>query len=348
MKINKEKLKEALEIVKPGLENKGSGAQFSLQRGWVDQMTSFAFIHGRVVTFNDEISISHPVKDLQLTGAIHAEELYKLLAKSNADELQMAMQDDKVVLKAGRSKAQFSLQQEITLPLDELGDVEEWHALPSNFADALMFCAASCATDMSSPAFTCVSVQGKQMYGTDSYRIATYMMEDEALDCLIPHTAAADICKINPIEIASTEGWLHFRNEEGTVLSCRQFNAEFPNMERFFAQEKSKTPVHFPDNIINLLGRACIFAERDHKTDERVVVTFAKGKITLHSSNEHGSIVEKDRCDYKGAETLEFMITPYLLRDILRETKTFHKTTDTDALLFTGENWKYLSVLRQG
>ena len=69
MKLNKTDLQKALEIVKPGLANKEM----------IEHSTSFAFIGGRVVTYNDEISLSHPVEGLEIEGAIHAEELYKLL-----------------------------------------------------------------------------------------------------------------------------------------------------------------------------------------------------------------------------------------------------------------------------
>ena len=54
IKVNRVELKEALERVRPGLASKDI----------IDQATSFAFLKDRVVTYNDEISISHPVKGL--------------------------------------------------------------------------------------------------------------------------------------------------------------------------------------------------------------------------------------------------------------------------------------------
>ena len=56
MKTNKTKLQTALEIVKPGLANKEI----------IEQSTSFAFLKGKVVTYNDEVSISHPLKGIEL------------------------------------------------------------------------------------------------------------------------------------------------------------------------------------------------------------------------------------------------------------------------------------------
>ena len=67
MKVNKEKLRQALEIVRPGLANKEV----------IEQATSFAFMDGRVVTYNDEISISHPVEGIEIEGAVKADQLYQ-------------------------------------------------------------------------------------------------------------------------------------------------------------------------------------------------------------------------------------------------------------------------------
>ncbi len=66
--ISKKKLQEALEIVKPGLSNNEI----------IEQTTSFAFIDGRVITYNDELSISCPVEELNVQGAVKAEELYQI------------------------------------------------------------------------------------------------------------------------------------------------------------------------------------------------------------------------------------------------------------------------------
>ena len=63
MQINRQNLQKALEIVKPGLSNKEI----------IEQTTSFAFIDGKVVTYNDEISICHPVEGLTLEGAVKAD-----------------------------------------------------------------------------------------------------------------------------------------------------------------------------------------------------------------------------------------------------------------------------------
>ena len=71
MKINKAELQTALEKVKPGLAS----------RELIEQSTSFAFMGDRVVTYNDEISISHPVAGVDINGAVKAQALYDFVSE---------------------------------------------------------------------------------------------------------------------------------------------------------------------------------------------------------------------------------------------------------------------------
>ena len=69
--MKKSDILQALTIVKPGLSSKDV----------IEQANSFAFIDGRIITYNDELSISHPIPGLAIEGAIKADVLYGLLSK---------------------------------------------------------------------------------------------------------------------------------------------------------------------------------------------------------------------------------------------------------------------------
>ena len=92
--MKKAELIKALEAVRPGLANKEM----------IEQSTSFAFMKDRVVTYNDEISISYPIQDLDLTGAIKAEELYAFLSKAKTEDIDVEITDAEIRLKAGRER----------------------------------------------------------------------------------------------------------------------------------------------------------------------------------------------------------------------------------------------------
>lgn len=334
MKINKNELLTALSIVKPALANKEM----------IEQATSFAFINGFIVTFNDEISIKHPIPDLQLEGAIKAEELYELLGKIKQNEITIEKQENEVILKAGKSKAGFTLQKEIKLPLDEIGAISEFNDLPYNFLEAVSFTSQSCSTDYSRPVLTCINIQKNgKLVGTDRFRLAEYDLKTEMpVDTfLLPVAAAKEIIKLKPTKIALNEGWVHFSTENGTVISCRILVGDFPDVAPFFNIEGDK--LELPKNIEEILERLSPFAKRESRIDESITIQYKKNKIFFNSKNEIGWIKEQARCEYEGDE-ITFVIAPTFLQTIIKETKEF--TVNTQRILFEEGNWKYLSMLK--
>jgi len=107
MKIKKAELQKALELVKPGLAGKEL----------IEQSTSFAFMGNRVVTYNDEISMSVPlVEGFNLTGAVKAEELYKLLTKLKGDEITLELTENEIQITCGNKGQAYPFRQKLNSP----------------------------------------------------------------------------------------------------------------------------------------------------------------------------------------------------------------------------------------
>jgi hypothetical protein len=99
--MQRQELIDALETVKPGLA----------QKEIVEQSSSFAFIDGKVVTYNDEISISHPVEGLKVEGAVRAEELYQLLHRITRDEVEISQTKTNSTLRPGVRRLELLYRQ---------------------------------------------------------------------------------------------------------------------------------------------------------------------------------------------------------------------------------------------
>ena len=112
MKINTEKFRQALTTVKPGLSSKDI----------IEQATKFVFMDGKLVTFNDEICIQYPLEELDFSGAINSDELYKLVSKLKTEEVEIKQNEGEVTFSAGRIKAGIVIHKEITLPLEEIDE----------------------------------------------------------------------------------------------------------------------------------------------------------------------------------------------------------------------------------
>ena len=336
MKIQKQKLIEALEIVKPGLANQEV----------IEQSTSFAFLKGRVVTYNDKISISHPLEGMEIEGAIEADKFYALLNKIKKDEIEIILNGNEIQLSSGRAKAGMTLQAEITLPLDqELSKKGKWFDLPEKFNKLLKFAMSSASRNNAQPLLKCVFVdKNGYINSSDNYRITSCNLGVElpVKSFLIPASTVSAVVKLNPIFIAEGNGWIHFKTEEGTIISCRIYEEDYPDVIKHLTIKKG-IKIEFPKSIDEVLERAGVFAKRDSFLDENVTISLTYDKIKLSAKAESGWFEETLNMRYAG-EGVSFDITPYLLKDILKETLVC--TLGEGKLVFEGSDWKYLSALR--
>jgi len=334
MKVNKAELLAALEKVKPGLASKEI----------IEQSASFSFMDGRVVTYNDEISVSHPITGLKgITGAIKAQELYQFLGKIDKDEIRLRLKDNQIVLKAGRAQAGFVFQQEIRLPIEEVGEVGEWHDLPSKFIDSLRFCAPICSKDMTRPILTCVNVHSSgTVVASDNYRMAAYSLQDKMPieTFLIPATSAQELIKYNVKQIASGKGWTHFRTEDNTIFSCRVYNDHYPDVHQIL--EFEGVEVHLPSGLAQALERSQIFAKNELDDTVLVKISLNGNELMVSAQQDFGWFQERLSVEYDG-EPLRFMVNPIHLHEILEQMS--HCALGQDRIKFEADNWVYVIAL---
>ena len=219
--------------MKPGLANKEI----------IEQTTSFAFFEGRVVTYNDEISISHPLEGLKLEGAVIADKLYALLGKIKKEEIEIKVEGSEILISSGRIKAGLTLQSEIKLPLgEEVMTKSKWKALPEKFTKSVSFVMTSCSRDMSRAVLTAVHINKDGFIeASDSYRVARCDLGEEmpVKTFLLPASSAVEMVKFNPTYIAEGKGWIHFKTEEDSIMSCRIFEDEYPDTKPHLKNERN-------------------------------------------------------------------------------------------------------------
>ena len=333
MEILVEEFKKALEIVKPGVASTETT---------IEQVTSFAFTNKNVISYNDEICIIHPLANLDMQGAIEADLLYKFISKVKAKQIELSINESEVSMKAGRVKATFNLDSTIKLPLDDetLITKGKWKDLPEKFIEAISMAKGCVSKDMIQAKLNCVHInkQGR-VESSDGYRIFRYSFEDSLplKTVLIPASSINAIIRINPTQVAKGEEWVHFKNEAGTVISCRVLNDAFPNVDNHLAEGKNGVVVEFPKELIAALDTAEIFAE-----DYMVKISIDKKKLTVSSGGQIATFKEKLDLPNK-SEPFAFQITPYLLKDILKQIQfcTIYK----DRLIFKNEDWSYMTEL---
>lgn len=336
MKVNKDELVHALETVRPGLASKE----------YVEQTTSFAFMGDRLVTFNSDISISHPLKGLNITGAIKAEELYKLVSKLPQDEIEMELTESEVLIKAGRSKAGVTLQSEIKLPLEEIGELGEWKDLPSEFINTMSFALFSCMknTNTDRPALTCVHVRPDGVIeSSDALRITHVKIgKIPTKKFLLPFISARELVKYAVNKVAEGDGWIHFKTEDNTIFSCRIYESEFPATEELLKVEGEE--IKLPNTLGAIIDKASVFFKRQHVVDEEIELTLSNNRMLIHGKSEFGWFKEECNFRWPKEETVVIKTNPTLLKDILL--KPHVKCILGERVIkFEGDNWEHVVCL---
>lgn len=335
MEIKKEKLIKALEEVKPGLGSKDI----------VEQSTSFAFMDGHVVTFNDMIAVRYPI-DLDIEGAVRANELYALLSKIKEKKIDLKVTKNELQIKGEKFKGGIKLEAEIRLPLEEMGEYdEEWIDIPKGFIPAIKLAAPCAAADMSKPILTCVHIEGRYVEATNDFLIIKIDMGKKAKKSFkesleIPASAVRSLIRYPVEEFCLSPGWVHFRTGEGCIFSCRTFADGFPDISHLLDIEGPE--VKLPTNVTDLLEKAGIFTEGDSDRDEEVLFSLANKKLTVRGEGDYGWFEEETRCPYTG-EDIQFSVSPAFLYGILDHLR--HCVVGEGALKFEGDNYEYVVCL---
>jgi len=336
--MKKQELLKALEAVKPGLAS----------REMIEQTTSFAFLNDRVVTFNDEISISYPI-DIRITGAVRAEEFYSLLSKIKTkkdDEIELIQEENEIRVLGKRITAGVKLQSDINLPLDEVDEIsDKWFLMPEKLLPALKLCAFSASKNMSRPILTCLYCSKKEeaVYASDSYRISKAEVPKIKQDITIPATIAQELVKYDFSYYQVKPNWAHFKSENGLIFSFRIVDGEFPieNCEQHLKVKGQE--IRFPSEMKEMLIRSEIFAKRESAIDQEININI-KGKLMfLSGQNEYGWIKEKVCIENSVEQEINFTINPTFLRQILSEVTQC--IVGEQLILFSTETFKHAIAL---
>lgn len=333
--MNRTELLNALEIVRPGLANKEI----------MEQSTAFAFIDGDVVTFNDEISIRHPVKGLNINGAVPAAALYQLLRKVNKDEIEITKEANQILITAGRSKAGLAMETKISLPIAEAIQPGKFHNLPDDFIKAVQFALPCCDgnSKSSKPMLTCVHVnESGFVEGSNGQRIAHHKLKDKmpVKTFLVPATSMRALLRLPITKIAEGKGFIHFKTDEGTMMSCRLFEDDFPDTAPFL-NIKNAQKLTLPKSIIDIMDRAGALSGVC-ASDLHVKLSLSKNKVKVTNKSDFGWFEEESNAQYSG-EPMTLIVTPYNMKVALEETKDCEY--NENIMRFRNDSWTFVAVL---
>lgn len=328
MKIERTQLLDALDKARVGVSDKEI----------IEQSTNFVFRDGHILTFNDEIAVSTPF-DIGIEGAVPANELYKLLKRFKAKEIDFSTKVNELHIKTKKASSGILFNKNVELPIDEVFEEEfEWKEISEDILSAIEFCKFSVSKNTNKPVLNCVHLFEDRVESCDNYRFTIYNLEEETFEqsILLPVSSAKELSKFGPLVAYGAAGaWCHFKTEEGTIISCRTIDGTFPNLDEIIEKD-DLTKFTFPTNIDGMIDRAEVFVDHSNFDTEVINVSLYKDQIKIKSTGASGWFEEKAKLDKK-AERVNFRVNPAFLKQIIKE----HNTAQVGErmLVFEGDNF---------
>ena len=329
MKINREELLTCLETVRPGLSTQDI----------VEQSSCFAFRDGRVFTYNDEIYCSCQC-DVDFEGAVAATPLISLLTKMTEEEIIIEATETELRIRGRRRRAGIRMETEILLTDIRIPKSEDrWGKLPTEFCEAVDIVRRCAGTDDSIFSLTCVHITPDFVEAFDNAQVSRYPLKIDMKRPILVHNAALlHVGSSTVSEWSHSKSWLHFRNTEGLVISCRLYIEDFPSLDKIINMKGTK--VVLPDKLTEAVSIAEIFSTTSDENE--VKITLKPSQMTVRGEGDTGWFNERKKIKYKGPE-MTFNIAPRMIQEVM---KRRHECEIGDGLLkIDGGKFVYVTCL---
>ena len=332
MKINRETFLSDLEMVKAGLS----------PREFIEQSSCFVFQDKQVMTFNDEVSCRKDI-GIDFTGAIQAASLLAILEKMDDPDLMVEENDrGELEFKGKRKRFGVTKDSEIFLPVDKVETPEKWKTLPKDFTEAVRLVQHCVSDNESQFRLTCIHLHPDYIEACDNLQVMRCQIKTELKDSvLVRGTSLSHIVALGMDQISLTKSWIHFKNQQGLIFSCRRYSEDYPSLDKILTFKGNRIVI--PKGLAEASDRAAIFAS-DKSGDPLVTVTLRDGRIRIVGEGLSGWFREFKKVTYDGPP-MEFLIAPELLKHISEEYDDAQLTEGK--LKVIGGGWEYCTVLGQ-
>jgi DNA polymerase III sliding clamp (beta) subunit (PCNA family) len=333
MKINKYTLLKQLESVKPGLANTEI----------IEQSNTFGFHNGKIVTYNDSISIQAPT-ELNINGAVNSQKFYSTISKLKSDKegnIEINIEDGKLIFKSKKANAGLVFQSDMKLPIDEINLSGKWRNIPDNFLDGVKICSPSVSKDFSKPVITCINIDKNCFRAGDGFRLTKYNLSKKTtIKCSIPSSSLLQLLKYDITQYMQTNNWMHFTTADNVLFSCRLINDNYPDVDHLFNVRGEE--LIFPDGTTEVIQKADIFSTNEIADDSSINVTIKNKKLIIKGENQLGWYEEKLKI--KSDLDISFDVNPKVLTDILKNLKKCIIDIKSNKILFVNDTWQHIIV----
>lgn len=339
MKIQKQKMVQIIELVRPGLSKKEV----------IEQASHLVFSKNEIVTFNDNLSISHPFK-CDVEFSVRGDDFYKIVSGISEPEFDVTLNDTTLNIKSKETKAALSTiigeAAQVTRLIEAIRECTSgktfWSPLPAEFLKGIHLCSFSASTDLTTGVRSCCAIKDDSIYTTDNIRASIYIMDADMAEIMMPAKSVTELIKYPVVEYGVSENWAHFRTKDGVVFNAKMMKGEYPFKAIAGLFNDVPPLLTFPAELSEVVASITSLAEGDGDIDRSITVTVNDGAITCKAQKERGWITKTIDTTYKG-ETFVFMVNPLFFSQILKQATSFALTGNKGR--FDSENFSHILSL---
>jgi len=331
--INRIDLLNNLTLVKSGLS----------AREFIEQSSCFVFEDGWVMTFNDEIACRKRIEGLNITGAVQAAAFMDIIAKLTDDELEIVDGGKgELVFQGKRKRFGLVMEEKVFLPISRVEKPEKWRPIPPEFTQAIGLVSHCVSTDQSRFVLTCIHIHPDFVEACDNHQLMRCKVETGVKESiLVRGTSLEPLLQLGMEKMAETDSWLHFKNAEGLIYSCRRYIEDYPMLDQLFRVKGNTITLPKGKGLVDATDRAAVFA-LEKVGSALLTVQLKPGMIQIAGQGLSGWYKERRALAYTGPE-LEFLIAPHLLRHI--SDKYEEAVVSETKMKAKGGAWQYITVL---
>lgn len=336
MKVNREKIVEALEIASPAL----------CTNPLVPAYQCFHIRGDHVVTLDGVMLINSLLEtDIEINTSVPGASFLHLIKSLKEEFIELVVDKDNLCVKTDKIKGTFA-------QVDSGGCVEDVCVMGSrnkclpSFLEGLSYCRHSVSSDATS-VLGGVYVCGNTLYGTDRYRIMRYRFSEEGEETLIRED---DIAFVLPVSFINTvlnvesritdaglfDGKFRAKLDNGSVISTTISTEDYPSLDKHFEIDMSEfQKIQFPKDIKEVIDRHIDFQKAVSGEKREVTITIDEDDCNILTIEEElGKLDESLSLPTKVSIPVVFVINPLFLQDILKVSEEFWCCPEKYLVLF--------------
>ncbi len=337
LEISKTSLLNALSKVEKALNSKSIGIRLNANNNELVLIAGVGDITIKSIITANEIGKLDILENGEIV--IVGKQFVEFIKKIESKNVSIEAEEQTVIIKAGRSKAQMQCLEETIMPKpkEKVYNVElklSLGVLKSLIKKTIM----ATSTNETRMALTGVNIKiiDNQFiaYATDSYRLAKYTIDtdNKNIDIIIPATSLSELNKIIDSEIVvlklnDTTASFEWAS---TILETKLLGGAYPNVSSLIPHDFIAEYLLNRQALISALERASILLDTNSTYVVKVDFKGNLAEITT-SKNEVGQALEQIDCVGSGANLEINLSSKYLLEAL----KTFD--SDEVKINLTGE-----------